>query len=90
MMLYSHFVACTFDKFTCVMVRGVFIATVVCVDRQVILILTQLEGSGAYSVNHRLVHRGSSSSTLGDWGQGRSHIPDITPEVYGLHIPRPL
>ena len=59
--------------------------------RQVLMVLSQLEGSGGYSIGHRLVHRVANSGMgLGDWGQGQSNIPAITSDLYGLHAARPL
>jgi len=59
--------------------------------RQVIIILTQLEGIGGFSIAHRLTHRVSLRSGLHDWGPpGTNHIPILDPEVFGLHAPRPL
>ncbi|XP_076319430.1 uncharacterized protein LOC143230187 isoform X2 [Tachypleus tridentatus] len=59
--------------------------------RQVIIVLTQLEGSGGFSIAHRLTHRVSSSGGLHDWGPpGTNHIPAIDQKVFGLHAPRPL
>ncbi|RWS27772.1 calcium-dependent cysteine protease-like protein [Leptotrombidium deliense] len=59
--------------------------------RQVIIILTQLEGVGGFSIAHRLTHRVSQKSGLHDWGPpGTNHVPILEPEVFGLHAPRPL
>ncbi|XP_063237124.1 calpain-D-like [Bacillus rossius redtenbacheri] len=57
--------------------------------RQVIIVLTQLEGSGGFSIAHRLTHRLANSSGLHDWGpSGLSHHPHIDRQVEGLHSPR--
>ncbi|XP_075234504.1 calpain-D-like [Lycorma delicatula] len=57
--------------------------------RQVIIVLTQLEGSGGFSIAHRLTHRLANSSGLHDWGPpGSSHCPPIDKQVEGLHSPR--
>lgn len=61
------------------------------VFRQVIIVLTQLEGSGGFSIAHRLTHRVSYSGGLHDWGPpGTNHVPPIDRKVFGLHAPRPL
>jgi hypothetical protein len=57
--------------------------------RQVIIVLTQLEGSGGFSIAHRLTHRLSALDRLSDWGPAH-HVPEVTPQVQGLHDPRPL
>ena len=60
-------------------------------NRQVIIVLTQLEGSGGFSIAHRLTHRLSSTGGLHDWGPpGTSHLPPIDRKVFGLHAPRPI
>ena len=59
-------------------------------SRQVIIILTQLEGIGGFSISHRLTHRLSTSSGLSDWGGGVNHIPQLNARVFPLHAPRPL
>ncbi|XP_055710187.1 calpain-D [Phlebotomus papatasi] len=57
-------------------------------QRQVIIVLTQLEGSGGFSIAHRLTHRLANSRGLHDWGPpGSTHVPPID-SVHGLHAPR--
>ncbi|CAH0388992.1 unnamed protein product [Bemisia tabaci] len=57
--------------------------------RQVLIVLTQLDGSGSFSIAHRLTHRLASSARLHDWGPvGSSHCPPIDKQVEGLHHPR--
>ncbi|TMW46568.1 hypothetical protein DOY81_008351 [Sarcophaga bullata] len=57
-------------------------------QRQVIIVLTQLEGSGGFSIAHRLTHRLANSRGLHDWGPpGATHCPPIE-SVHGLHAPR--
>ncbi|XP_043270299.1 calpain-D-like [Venturia canescens] len=57
--------------------------------RQVILVLTQLEGSGGFSIAHRLTHRLANSGNLHDWGPpDTQHFPQIDTQVEGLHSPR--
>lgn len=59
-------------------------------QRQVIIVLTQLEGSGGFSIAHRLTHRLANSRFLHDWGENNSretHCPQIH-NVEGLHSPR--
>lgn len=59
--------------------------------RQVIIVLTQLEGSSGFSITHRLSHRLSHSATLGEWASGEvAHSPVILANVAGLHLPRPI
>lgn len=56
--------------------------------RQVIIVLTQLEGSGGFSIAHRLTHRLANSRRLHDWGPaGATNCPPID-TVHGLHAPR--
>uniref|UniRef100_A0A182JEA7 Calpain-D n=1 Tax=Anopheles atroparvus TaxID=41427 RepID=A0A182JEA7_ANOAO len=57
-------------------------------QRQVIIVLTQLEGSGGFSIAHRLTHRLAISGGLHDWGPPSStHYPPIE-NVSELHSPR--
>lgn len=57
---------------------------------KVIIVLTQLEGSGGFSIAHRLTHRLANSQSLCDWGEtgGGSHIPELDFQTSGLHSPR--
>lgn len=59
-------------------------------QRQVIIVLTQLEGSGGFSIAHRLTHRLANSRGLHDWGENNNretHCPPID-DVFNLHSPR--
>jgi len=59
--------------------------------RQVIIVLTQLEGSGGFSIAHRLTHRVSLQPGLHDWAPpGLQNQPTISGSLGGLHAPRPL
>ena len=56
-----------------------------------IIVLTQLEGSGGFSIAHRLTHRLASNPGLHDWGPaGEEHIPALDKTLDGLHAARPL
>lgn len=51
--------------------------------------LTQLEGSGGFSIAHKLTHRLANQAGLHDWGpSGCSHLPQIQKSIEGLHSPR--
>ncbi|CAH1634691.1 unnamed protein product [Spodoptera littoralis] len=63
--------------------------------RQVIIVLTQLEGSGGFSIAHRLTHRLAAGARLQDWAPHNSHSedeprhrPPLARRLYGLHAPR--
>ena len=60
-------------------------------SRQVVMILSHLEGSESFAVSHHLSHRwGQAGSDLGNWAPGKSHVPPLSPEINGLHAPRPI
>ncbi|CAG9133876.1 unnamed protein product [Plutella xylostella] len=60
--------------------------------RQVIIVLTQLEGSGGFSIAHRLTHRLAHGARLQDWAPPCEleprHRPPLARRVLGLHAPR--
>ncbi|XP_072945477.1 uncharacterized protein sol [Epargyreus clarus] len=60
--------------------------------RQVIIVLTQLEGSGGFSIAHRLTHRLAAGARLQDWAPRAEHEPRHRPplarRLHGLHAPR--
>ncbi|KAI8440674.1 hypothetical protein MSG28_009032 [Choristoneura fumiferana] len=60
--------------------------------RQVIIVLTQLEGSGGFSIAHRLTHRLAAGARLQDWAPPADHEPRHRPplprRLTGLHAPR--
>lgn len=78
------------ESYNVVSTRGelVTIDSVPPMQRQVVIVLTQLEGSGGFSIAHRLTHRLANSSGLHDWGPpSATHCPPID-NVTDLHAPR--
>lgn len=66
--------------------------TVDCVPplhKQVLVVLTQLDGHSGFTITHKEVHR-MAGWGLGDWSAERDHDPPLNHEVSPLHKPRPL
>ncbi|XP_014665234.1 PREDICTED: calpain-15-like [Priapulus caudatus] len=81
------------ESYNVVSTRGC-LRTVDCIPplhRQVLQVVSQLEGTGGFTISHRLTHRLSFGGGLGEWGpRGANHVPNLSSAVFGLHTPRPL
>lgn len=56
--------------------------------RQVVVILTQLEGSDGFSVSHQLNFRTMIDNADGEYGA--QHMPELGEDLIELHSPRPI
>ncbi|KAJ7393043.1 Calpain-15 [Desmophyllum pertusum] len=78
------------ESFNVVSSRGILMTTdcVPPLHKQILILLTQLEGTDGFAVSHKLSFRILPDNGYGAYGA--HHNPQLTPELYGLHSARPL
>ncbi|XP_020605318.1 calpain-15-like [Orbicella faveolata] len=78
------------ESFNVVSSRGVLMTTdcVPPLHTQILVLLTQLEGTDGFAVSHKLSFRILPDNGFGAYGA--HHTPQLTPELFGLHSARPL
>ena len=81
---------CT-SSYNVVSTRGVFVTAdaVPPEHRQVIIVLSQLDGGGMVFSEYSSLYRLATFSSLEDWGTG-SNCPPVAHHLQGLHSPRPI
>nr|XP_039265088.1 calpain-15-like isoform X1 [Styela clava] len=58
--------------------------------KQVLIVLTQLDGHSGFTITHKLIHR-MGSAGLAEWSTVKgNHDPLLDADVIALHKPRPL
>jgi calpain-15 len=79
------------SSFNLVSTRGVLVTAdaVPPRHRQVIIVLSQLDGEDLVFSEYSMQFRLASFSSLEDWGTG-SNCPPVAHHLQGLHIPRPI
>jgi calpain-15 len=79
------------SSFNLVSTRGVLVTADVVPPkhRQVITVLSHLDGRDMVFSKYSMIYRLSSVSSLEEWGTG-SNSPPIAHHLQGLHIPRPI
>ncbi|XP_031551035.1 calpain-15-like [Actinia tenebrosa] len=78
------------ESFNIVSTRGSLVVadSVPPLHRQVLILLTQLEGADGFAVSHKLSFRVMENNGFGSYGS--HHIPPLSPLTAGLHRARPL
>jgi hypothetical protein len=88
---WAHIKTDCSSSFNSVSTRGVFVTAdaVPPRHRQVIIVLSQLDGEDAIISECKMQYRLARFSSLEDWGTG-SNCPPIAHHLQGLHNPRPI